>query len=148
MKALDKKTQQNLADAVDTLEKANAALEEAYNALRADIEAVYQRHAEKIGSLADDANGAAEALEGLCADIAGEIRGYMEDRSEKWLEGDKGQAYESWASAFEQIDGGSDSMSFEDWLDEPTRAIETPVVVDYTALIEQGQGLPASPDEC
>ena len=50
-------------------------------------------------------------------DIVGQMEDYMNDKSEKWTDGDKGQAYDAWKSEWEGVDL-SEIAAFE--LDEHT----------------------------
>lgn len=40
----------------------------------------------------------------FCAGVAEEIRAYFDDKSEKWQEGERGQAYEEWATGWEGVE--------------------------------------------
>lgn len=47
---------------------------------------------------------------GFGEDIAREIEGYMDERSEAWLDGDKGQAYEEWKDIWDDLGSRLDVM--------------------------------------
>lgn len=40
----------------------------------------------------------------FCASVADEIRAYFDDKSEKWQESERGQAYEEWATGWEGVE--------------------------------------------
>ena len=44
---------------------------------------------------------AAEAWNEAVADAAADVRGFMEEHSERWQESERGQAYDTWADALE-----------------------------------------------
>jgi hypothetical protein len=44
---------------------------------------------------------AAEAWNEAVSDAAADVRGFMEAHSERWLESERGQAYDTWADALE-----------------------------------------------
>jgi len=56
---------------------------------------------EELEGYWSDAEAAVEAYGDKASELAEEIRMYMGDRSEKWQEGEKGQAYEALASELE-----------------------------------------------
>lgn len=85
---------------------------------------------EKIGVV----NEVFEEARGFREDMVSEIDSYMEDRSEKWQDGDKGQQYQAWKDALEEF-------SPEDI--EPFEEIEE--FTDEQA--DELDNLPSSPDE-
>ena len=52
----------------------------------------------------NDYNEALEEARGFVFDIANEIDSYMTEKSERWQEGDTGQAYQAWKDAWEALD--------------------------------------------
>lgn len=40
----------------------------------------------------------------FCAEVAGEIDSYITDKSEKWQEGETGQAFSEWKDSWENIE--------------------------------------------
>lgn len=81
-----------LQSTYSNLEDAVTKYNEAVKAAREALELAINDHNEQV----DAANGWANAS------AAAEIRDYMGERSEKWQESDRGQAYEEWASSYEQ----------------------------------------------
>ena len=76
--------------------------------LMADLETACEAYNETLRekwSAIDDALGAYNEAIGEVnewqQEIASDIQSYMDDRSEKWLESDKAQEYESWREEFE-----------------------------------------------
>jgi DNA repair exonuclease SbcCD ATPase subunit len=76
--------------------------------LMADLETACEAYNEALRekwSAIDDALGAYNEAIGEVnewqQEIASDIQSYMDDRSEKWLESDKAQEYESWREEFE-----------------------------------------------
>lgn len=66
--------------------------------------------AEKLEGMIDDYNNAARAINDIvdqmqtvADDIAGEIREYIEERSEKWQESDTGEAYAAWLDQWDSL---------------------------------------------
>ena len=57
-----------------------------------------------LQDLRDEANTIVANFSEACAELATEIREYMEGRSEAWLEGERGQAYDAFASALEDVE--------------------------------------------
>jgi len=98
------------------VETANAAIEHAQTAL-----AAYETSIDNAHSFAED--------------IVREIESYMDERSEKWHEGNSGEAYAQWKSAWEEFLGNRL---------QPDEIV--PIIIEdddqATALLE----LPSSPD--
>jgi len=76
--------------------------------LMADLETACEAYNEALRekwSAIDDAlgeyNEAIGEVNEWQQEIASDIQSYMDDRSEKWLESDKAQEYESWREEFE-----------------------------------------------
>lgn len=107
------------SDLTEAIEAFNASRTEAW----AKVEEAQTKHREAVES----ANGWREGIE----DAA---RGYYDDRSEKWQEGDAGQAYSSW------LDALGTEFEIPDDIDEP-EDVEIPE--DVSGSIEE---LPEVPD--
>ena len=97
---------------------------EAYNSA---VEAAWA----KVEETKNDYNEAIADANEWQQDVAADIQSYMDDRSEKWLEGEKGQAYESWRSEYEQEFPTAD-------LDKPDE-LSTSDIEDAAEIIEQRQ---------
>ena len=92
-------------------------LEEAKN----DIERVWGEFVEKHETLCEVINAYNEVLTGVTEwrdDIVTQMTDYQGERSDKWQEGDAGQAYQSWIDEWEGIE--LDAIEVPDLPDEPT----------------------------
>lgn len=69
-------------------------------------------------------NEVLERAQAWVADIVSEADSAISDKSEKWQEGEKGQAASSWKDAWEQLDMEEVRIDYPDELefDEPTHA--------------------------
>ena len=98
MKKISRTQQAEINKAVDALGEAGKALaqaidsyNEALEPLRVDIEAARDTYNEKIAD-----------LKAVYVDIAGEARAYYDDRSQKWQEGEAGEAYSEWVDQLDE----------------------------------------------
>lgn len=83
----------------------NAAHASAYSLLEAAIQQYNETMSEAWDAIDEEQTAYNEVVveaNELKAEIIAEIDGYVEERSEKWQEGDKAQAYASWREAFEE----------------------------------------------
>jgi hypothetical protein len=55
----------------------------------------------EVGPTVQAWSQAAEAWNEAVSDAAVDVRGFMEEHSERWLESERGQAYDAWADALE-----------------------------------------------
>jgi hypothetical protein len=101
------------------------------SAAHATLAAAIETYNEAIGHM----NGVVEEIQGFGEDIAREIEGYMDGRSEKWHEGERADAYNDWKSAWEGI-------SFPEIDDYPMP--ELPDLDGYTSVLTE---LPVEPEE-
>lgn len=85
MKKIDNKTWERFTEA-------HAKLSEA----KAEAEALIEATNAKLAELADAANAARDEALSALDDAATEAETYYDERSEKWQEGDAGQAYSEW----------------------------------------------------
>jgi F0F1-type ATP synthase membrane subunit b/b' len=69
---------------------------EKLDALLADYELEREIASAKFGQMIDAINDAREELRGMLEDEANAAEAYADDRSEKWQESDRGQAYNEW----------------------------------------------------
>lgn len=106
-------------DALETVGNLEAGKERDDTALLAAIEAY---------------NGEVYDANAFRENIAGEIQDYISEKSEKWQEGDKGQAFLCWQEAWEvDFPTISTELQYFDWSD----------IEDVRELLEQ---LPEAPD--
>lgn len=101
-------------DLEHAVEEYNAALTTAWDEVQQSLDA--------MNELIDDANS-------WRTDIAQEIADYISERSEKWQEGDKGQAYGQWQTEWEE-----DIERIE--LEKPDDLSLDDIEGDYTQLLE------------
>lgn len=116
---------------VSKLREQEERLDEVISEFNAAVEAKWDEIV--APALAKHKEALDEARE-FCEQIAGDIQNFYDDKSEKWQEGDRGQAVEDMRSEWESVD-----------LDEPT--IEPPSEVEkpwitHSASIEE---LPEEP---
>lgn len=64
-------------------------------------EALAERWAE-VESALGDYNEAVEAIDEYHQNVQAEIQDYIDDRSDAWREGERGQAYETWAAEWNE----------------------------------------------
>jgi hypothetical protein len=103
MKSLDKVDLKRRDELVETLDQSYQRLENAfteYNNKVADLFAPVQTAIDEYNAIIADA-------EGFRDDVISQIDDYMSERSEKWLEGERGQAYGEWKDSW-------DNLSFEE----------------------------------
>ena len=85
---------------------------------------------------------AAEAWNEAVADAAVDVRGFMEEHSERWQESERGQAYDSWADALENAEIET----------EPTDTLRLSLTIDLSTSDVEGtvenadDVLPETPD--
>src|SRR5262249_22751382 len=84
---------ERLHTAYEALEQAVDTYNEAMAAQWDTVESAVNAYNEVV----EDANGWKE-------EVASEMQGYIEDRSEKWQEGERGQAYMAWQQEFSDHD--------------------------------------------
>lgn len=95
---------------VDKLSEAGQELQAAVNAYNEKCEAEFNAVKEAI----NDYQAVVGEARSFAEEVAGDIGSYMEEKSEKWLESDRGSAYQQWQSEWENIE-------LEDVdIDEPT----------------------------
>lgn len=124
MKSLSKHDTARVSELTEKLNAEFAKLQNEHNVLS---EAVA-----KYNSVIEAFNETIQEARGFAEDIVSEIDAYMSDRSEKWLEGERGEAYEAWKSEWENV-------SLEDL--EP---VEEPAEPDYDCDVLDG--LPLEPE--
>jgi hypothetical protein len=52
----------------------------------------------------DDYQAVVDEAQGFVEEVASDIGSYMDEKSEKWLESDRGQSYEQWKSEWENVE--------------------------------------------
>jgi hypothetical protein len=97
MKKLSKRDLERRTEVLAKLQAAEKQIDEAIVVVNSVID-------EKVNAAITRYNEAVSELEGLRDDIVAEMESYAGDRSEKWQEGDAGQAYEEWKGEWENLD--------------------------------------------
>lgn len=113
------------------LEKAWAAVEDAVGVYNDEVNVAKEKITAVITAFNDVAGQAAVFVQEIVDRADGEI----DERSEKWQEGDNGQAAIAWKDEWDNFDG--DGIENVDWPEE--LAIEQPTVVDIDALPEEAE---------
>lgn len=85
----------------------NAAMQEAWS----KVEAAQTEYNELLGEISEFRD-----------EIVSERQGEWDDKSEKWQEGERGEAAQSWITAWENIDFSEVDISQPDELEEPDLA--------------------------
>jgi hypothetical protein len=83
---------------IDTLSDTFAAVEQAINAFNAAQDAAWEAVDVALGEY----NEAITAANEFQSEVASSIEDYVSERSEKWQEGDRAEAYDSWKNAWEE----------------------------------------------
>lgn len=96
MKSLSKADLARRDTILQSLATAYGDVEDAHRAM-ADAIASYNEMAVAYNDVVTEAQSFAE-------DVAGDIDGYMTEKSDKWLEGEKGEAYSVWLEAWQGFD--------------------------------------------
>jgi chromosome segregation ATPase len=133
MKALSKPDQAQLETYMERLQDRWSALADALEQFNTQIEAAWAMVEEAETAY----NETVADFRSFQAEIAQQIRDYMDERSEKWQEGLRGQAYAGWIEPWEN----------EELIEEADLAM--PDLVDF-ALDEPSEGLgelDTAPDE-
>lgn len=97
---LDKGEKDRLAGYINDLKAASDELDTAMGEYRDAVRAAQDTLETKVAAY----NEVLQEARGFVEDIASERRGQFDDKSEKWQEGDKGQAAGEWIDAFEQAE--------------------------------------------
>lgn len=108
MKKLARSRQNEMSRIQERLREAAAGLEEAVGTAN---EAISQAHRSLVEA-ADAYNEAVEEAEAFRDDVVSEMEGYADERSEKWRDSDRGQAYESWMNQWREL--GFDKAEFDE----------------------------------
>jgi hypothetical protein len=96
MKKVSKKTIAWFTEKLNELEKAFCETESRIHEANAEMDS----QVECVNEAISDYNTLLDEFEEGCAEVEGDIRSYMDERSEKWQESDRGQLYETWADGW------------------------------------------------
>jgi hypothetical protein len=115
------------------LEDGKELLEQAIVVYNQSVAALF----EKVSEAAAKYNEIVTEAEEFRESVHGDIDGYMGERSEKWLEGDRGQAYDSWRTEWESS------------IDQISLSVDNPDELYVEGDFEEGDNLlnlPTNPD--
>jgi uncharacterized protein YidB (DUF937 family) len=131
MRALDKATQKRIDDLLNEIDTLGNNINNAHSAAEEQLQGILAPLIDAISAY----NEKVEEFNSVMEDVVSEAQSYFDDRSEKWQEGDAGEAYSSWISALEntRIDPAEEPSGVE---------VEMPDVVDINSI-----ELPRSVDE-
>lgn len=116
MKKLSKHEVEAKDDLLDEYQKKVTKIESLWNEYEDAVNALNEAIAE-LNSTVDDMNS-------FVQEIVTQMDEYIDEKSEKWQEGDTGTAYLDWKSEWENI-----SISMMDEI--PVEGLDTPDVSDY-----------------
>lgn len=97
MKKLDKSQEKRWSELAKTLEGKRQALESAVEAFNGEVVQLW----EPVKQALEELNERLQEAEEFREEIHGDMDAYFGERSEKWQEGDIGQAYQEWQSSWE-----------------------------------------------
>lgn len=123
MKRLSKQELQQRDEFADALEVSRNKLCDAVDEFNTKIAALY----EPVANAVEEYNGIAVDAQNWRDDIVSQMDDYIGERSEKWLEGDTGQAYQEWKDSWE-------SLSIETFDIEQPEEIDLPEIEGPEAL--------------
>jgi hypothetical protein len=126
---LSKEELRTRARIVECLREQRSKLEDAVNVYNEAIGGLTEALQQAVANYNDEVGAARDFAEGIVSEADSQIS----DKSEKWLEGDKGQAAESWKSEWE-------GLSFDDV------EIDTPDAVEFDAE-DYADALEGAPEE-
>jgi hypothetical protein len=98
MKKLTKEQLKERDGHIDALSEGFAELERAISAFNTAQDAAWEAVDVALGEY----NEAVTAANAFQSDVAASIEDYVSERSEKWQEGDRADAYDSWKTAWEE----------------------------------------------
>lgn len=130
---LTKHEQEQKAEWEKKITAARKALQDAVDIYNTQLENL----TEVLKDAVDVYNDIVNDCTAFCEDIANEIDSELEERSEKWLESDKGQAAISWG------DQWKDFSCLQEDLELPDE-----VVLDSDDFIEEFANLTIEPEDC
>jgi hypothetical protein len=88
-------------------EDRRAAISAKLGAMAQEVEQAHHDLAAAIATynaVIADYNEAVSAADGFAQDMASAIEAYMDEKSDRWLESDKGQAFADWKDEFDAAD--------------------------------------------
>lgn len=99
MRSVDKHTRASIEEAQDKIREYAAAVSSAHEEASEKLEDLLTPLREALSAYNEAVADYNEILDG----VIGEISDYTADRSDKWREGERGQAYEAWKANLEEL---------------------------------------------
>lgn len=118
MKKLTKEESEKRTKFVEQLRAAQGKVEDEIDAANAKLEFEVLK---PVNDAIEAYNKIREEAEGFVADLVSSMDDFASEKSERWTEGDAGQAFESWKSEYENI-----ALDELDTVDAEALAIEKP----------------------
>lgn len=133
--SLSKKEQTELANHSSTITEQRSKAEDAIRVYNDAIAAAHSALAEVL----EGYNGALEAARSFLEDVHSEADSAFSDKSDKWQEGERGEATRTWIDAIEEAKDAMDPIE----LDEPEALDESEVLgEDHSTAIDDIQATP------
>ncbi len=121
MKKINNERYEGLIDLVDQLRTSK----DAYNSQIEKIKEMLSPELARLNELCKEIDSALERLEGESSSLVRDMEEYYEDRSEKWQESEKGEQYQDWINAWNNLSSElpdvpeeKDDCDFEDLLED------------------------------
>lgn len=130
---LTKQEQEQKAEWEKKLTAARKTLQDAVDIYNTQLESL----TDVLNDVLKEYNGIINACTAFCEDIGDEIDSQIEERSERWLESDKGQATVSWCDQWKDFACLQEEI---EWPDE--------LVLESDDFIEEFANLPIEPEDC
>jgi DNA phosphorothioation-dependent restriction protein DptG len=102
------------------------------------VEAAIKKAQDLLDAACKEANETREEIRGVIEDWYNEADAYYDDRSEKWQEGDSGQAYDTWKDEIAQA-----QAEFET---ELSIDIPTDILGEFDTMCNITDNLPQAPE--
>lgn len=98
---LDKK-KTAVTEAIDELNEKLKAKEKEIQHLLQEYSDIIEDGGSELDTLVEEYNEVVSDVNDFCVDVSSSIEDYMNERSEKWQESEKAEAYQSWKDDWEQ----------------------------------------------
>lgn len=116
MKKLTKEQVLNKAALIEALANVRADLEQAVTEFN---EQILARFNDDVQGELDKLNAVLQRIKTFAEEVANDIDDYVNERSEKWQEGDQGQKYEAWKDAWRDFDADEVTLHPPEELEMP-----------------------------
>ena len=120
MKSIGKAHLKSRDEHIETLESARGQLDEAITEYNKITQDAFDALESKVQALTDAVSDAKTFTE----EVSSDIQSYMDERSDKWHEGEKGQQFDEWRTQWEQFEFGEVELERPEELEMPEIDIE------------------------